>query len=201
MTMKKRVLGLALAAMVAVPATSAYANTITGPDTSPLTQNVKVSGSVKKSDGTAPEGKIEVELPTTLSFTVDQKGGLQGADYSVTNRSSVPVTVAIQSFSDTTPTDGQGITVKPQNEINDQKNRSYVSLRLVGTPVIGGGQTEVDLASLNASSDDDILQVATGQTGVMSLQGIAGTQEDTNGIDASGVTDEFNLVFNIRANK
>ncbi len=41
-----------------------------------LNHNVKVSGSVKNHRGIAPAGKIEVELPTTMSFTVDEDGQL-----------------------------------------------------------------------------------------------------------------------------
>lgn len=196
MTMKKRFLGLALAAMVAVPATTAYADTISGPDTTPLTQNVKVSGTVKKSDGTAPEGKIEVELPTTLSFTVDQKGNVQGADYSVTNRSSKPVIVSVQSFEDTTP--GSGIILKAGSAIQSSTDkRNVVALSLVGAPVIGSPAQTLDLSSV---SGDDILQVAKGSTGVMTLSGIAGKANDSDTtVDSAGVTDDFNLVFNIRA--
>lgn len=198
MTMKKRFLGLALAAMVAVPATTAYANTITGPDTSPLTQNVKVSGTVKKKDGTAPEGKIEVELPTTLSFTVDQKGNVRGADYSVTNNSSKAVIVAVQSFTDTTG--DENITVKKSGEVQPGTDkRSIVALSLVGTPVPGSDNaTTVDLKAITPNTGDDILGVQPGATSTMTLNGIAGTQDDST-VDANGVSDEFNLVFNIRA--
>ncbi len=96
MTMKKRFLGLALAAMVAVPATTAYASnrvTIQGQEGRPLTQEVTVNGTVNTNTGLAPEGKIEVELPTTLSFTVDKNGSVQGANYEVTNKVTVNGTV------------------------------------------------------------------------------------------------------------
>ncbi len=36
-------------------------STLNGPDTKPLTQIVKVTGTVTKKDGSAPDGKIEVE--------------------------------------------------------------------------------------------------------------------------------------------
>lgn len=200
MAMKKKFLGLALATAIALPATTAYADRVNIADTQTHTQNVTVSGSVNKGDGTAAAGRIEVELPTTLSFSVDKNGGVQGANYEVTNYSSVPVTVAVQSFEDTTPTEGDKITVKQESEIDEQKDRSYVSLKLVGTPVLGGGQTEVDLALINQGGDD-ILQVApNGKKGVINLNGIAGTKEAQNGVDKTGASDTFNLVFNVRAN-
>lgn len=200
MTMKKRFLGLALAAMVAVPATNAYAATLNGPDTRPLTQNVTVSGRISKGDGTAAEGRIEVELPTTLSFAVDKKGRVEGANYSVTNNSSKAVIVAVQEFTDTTPDEGEGITVKKANELQvATDNRATVALSLVGAPVPGNSNTTVvDLKSLN-SNGDDILGVAAGATSTMTLTGIAGTAADESKVDRNGATDQFNLVFNIRA--
>ncbi len=126
MTMKKRFLGLALAAMVAVPATTAYAaesETITFDDTKTHTQKVKVSGSVNKGDGTAPAGRIEVVLPTALSFSVDKNGKFHGADYEVTNNSSVPVVVSVQEFRDTTPS--SGIIVKQGSAYNKQIINSF----------------------------------------------------------------------------
>ncbi len=199
MTMKKRFLGLALAAMVAVPATTAYADRISIPDTQKYTQNVKVSGSVNKGDGTAAEGRIEVELPTTLSFSVDKKGNVQGADYEVTNYSSVPVVVAVHSFSDTTP--NAGITIKESGSLTpDTDKRSTVALSLLGTPVIGGGQTSVDLASINEQDGDDILQVdSNGSKGIINLVGIAGKKADPDDVDKNGAQDTFNLVFKVRA--
>lgn len=197
MTMKKRFLSLALAAMVAVPATSAYAATLTGSDTRPLTQSVTVSGSVSNNQGVAPEGKIEVELPTNLAFSVDKNGGLQGANYEVRNNSKKSVTVSVQNFIDTTP--NRAIIVKPENEITEESTRAHVALKLVGTPTLNGSETEVDLSAIN-SGGDDILQVAGGgSTGVINLTGIAGRKADTNGVDTNGVSDTFNLVFNVRA--
>ena len=202
MTMKKRFLGLALAAMVAVPATTAYASnrvTIQGQEGRPLTQEVTVNGTVNTNTGLAPEGKIEVELPTTLSFTVDKNGSVQGANYEVTNNSSKSVIVSVKSFVDTTPTDGQGITVKKSSELQaDNDSRDKVSLALVGAPVPGNtNQTSVDLKALSPSGDD-ILGVESNSTSIMNLIGTAGTQANGT-VDTNGVSDTFKLVFNVRA--
>ena len=90
MAMKKKFLGLALATMVALPATSVYAagdnNIINGVDTQTYTQNVKVSGSVSNKQGIAPAGKIEVELPTSMTFSVDEASNFKGVEYNVQNR-------------------------------------------------------------------------------------------------------------------
>lgn len=201
MTMKKRFLGLALAAMVAVPATTAYADRVSILDTETHTQPVKVTGTVRNKDGGAPAGRIEVELPTALSFSVDQKGAFQGADYEVTNYSSVPVVVSVQSFSDTTPADGNGITVKKSSEFGnpEEAKRSNVVLGLLGTPVIGGGQTGVDLSAISQNGDDILEVAAGGNKGIINLVGMAGKQADEHGVDAKGAQDTFNLVFKVRA--
>ncbi len=202
MTMKKRFLGLALAAMVAVPATTAYASnrvTIQGQEGRPLTQEVTVNGTVNTNTGLAPEGKIEVELPTTLSFTVDKNGSVQGANYEVTNNSSKSVIVSVKQFVDTTPTDGHGITVKKGNELQpDTDTRDKVSLALVGAPVPGNASTtSVDLMSIK-SSGDDILGVESNSTSIMNLIGTAGRAANGT-VDTNGVSDTFKLVFNVRA--
>ncbi len=202
MTMKKRFLGLALAAMVAVPATTAYAAdrvVIQGDGARPLTQSVTVTGTVNTSGGLAPEGKIEVELPTTLSFTVDKSGNVQGANYEVRNNSSKPVIVSVQQFVDTTQGEGNGITVKKANELQPETDsRDKVSLALVGAPVPGNtNTTSVDLMSIKTNGDD-ILGVNSNSTSIMNLVGKAGTQSNGT-VDTNGVSDTFNLVFNIRA--
>lgn len=201
MTMKKRFLGLALAAMVALPATTAYADRVNIADTQTHTQPVQVSGTVNKGDGTAAEGRIEVELPTALSFSVDKKGNLQGANYEVTNHSSVPVIVSVQEFRDTTPNEGEGITVKKANELSDPANekRSTVVLGLLGTPVLGGGQTGIDLSAISKGGNDILEVDSNGNKGIITLVGLAGKQEDLSGVDAKGAQDTFNLVFKVKA--
>ena len=136
MAMKKKFLGLALATMVALPATSVYAagenNIINGVDTQTYTQNVKVSGSVSNKEGIAPAGKIEVELPTSMTFSVDEASNFKGVEYNVQNRSSVGVDVLVSEFR---AGDGN-ITVKPKSELTRDKanlNRSNVYLELVGS--------------------------------------------------------------------
>ena len=98
MAMKKKFLGLALAAAVALPATGVYADTIGGNQNDTFTHNVTVTGTVSNKDGIAPEGKIEVELPTSMTFRVDQDGTFEGSDFKVQNRSSVGIDVFVDEF-------------------------------------------------------------------------------------------------------
>lgn len=206
MAMKKKFLGLALAAAVALPATSVYAagenNIIHGVDTQTYTQNVKVSGSVSNKKGIAPAGKIEVELPTSMTFSVDEASNFRGVDYNVQNRSSVGVDVLVSEFRT-----GEGnITVKPKDELTTRKDtldRSNVYLELVG--YAGGKATSVDLGSLTGNTNNiKVLNVASGSTGLITLKGGAGTQkvedesENPDGVDKDGAKGDFTLVFKIQ---
>ncbi len=64
---------------------SSSKKTITGSDMESFTHNVEVNGTVTKVDGNLPAGKIEVELPTAISFTVDQDGNIPTVNYVVNN--------------------------------------------------------------------------------------------------------------------
>ncbi len=77
---------------------SSASNIVTGNDTHTLIHNVTVNGTVSKSDGSVPSGKIEVEVPTAMAFTVDEKGRFISASYTVRNKSSVPISVSVSSF-------------------------------------------------------------------------------------------------------
>lgn len=206
MAMKKKFLGLALATMVALPATSVYAagehNIINGVDTQTYTQNVKVSGSVSTKQGIAPAGRIEVELPTSMTFSVDEASNFRGVEYNVENRSSVGVDVLVSEFR----TGDGNITVKSKNDLTTQKtslNRSNVYLELVGSA--GGQATSVDLGSLTGNANNQkVLNVAKGSTGLITLTGGAGTAEvkdgsqNPDGVDKDGAKGDFTLVFKIQ---
>ena len=115
MAMKKKFLGLALAAAVALPATGVYADTINIGENESRNHQVTVNGSVLGKDGSVPAGRIEVELPTAMQFTVHEDGQLTGVEYTVNNSGSVPVQVLVSSFQ---KTEGD-ITIKTKQEIAD----------------------------------------------------------------------------------
>ena len=110
MAMKKKFLGLAMAAMVALPA-AAYADTVQWDEGATKDVEVTVSGSVKSNTGIAPQGKLEVELPVSMEFSVDKNGIFKGTSYNVTNRSQNDVIVSVANFSETN-TQG-GINILP----------------------------------------------------------------------------------------
>ena len=208
MAMKKKFLGLALAAAVALPATGVYADTIGGNKNDTLTHNVTVTGTVANKQGIAPEGKIEVELPTAMTFRVDQDGTFQGSDFRVENKSKVGIDVFVDEFRTNA---GGNITVKKKEELEAQKtnlNRSNVYLELSGN--VGGQKQTVDLAKVSELSREDekkILNVSGGNSGLIQLQGGAGTSLDTDagsnqgnpqGIDKDGASGDFTLIYKIK---
>lgn len=210
MAMKKKFLGLALAAAVALPATSVYAaegyQTIQGEDNATLNHPVKVTGEVKTADGSAAAGKIEVELPTTMAFAVDQNSQLRGASYNVSNRSGCDIDVFVSSFSKTKG----DITVKPMTEMDDKSklaalDRSNVALQLTGTAK--GEQKTVDLGKMmTAGTEEKVLNIAKNSSETMTLSGVAGkmkavdpsNSETPTGVDKNGASADFTLVFKIK---
>ncbi len=205
MAMKKKFLGLAMAAMVALPATSVYAwdkngNTLSGNESDIMTQDVTVTGEVKSSEGTVAEGRLEVILPTSMAFSIDQKGNFTDVDYKVTNNSPTAISVGIQQFRKT-KTNG-GIILKNKDESGmDNLKRNNVQMALVGDNS-GGSKRYVDLgdpATQNLTSTQPLIDVESKQTGIIQLLGNAGkdTSSETEEL-RKGMTEKFTVVFEVK---
>ena len=198
MAMKKKFLGLAMAAMVALPA-AAYADTVQWNEGDTKDVEVTVSGSVKSNTGIAPQGKLEVELPVSMDFSVDKNGTFTGTSYNVTNRSQSKVAVSVANFTEQN-TQG-GITILPTSEKAniDEKGRDHVIMAL-----IGDNNKYIDLGAFNKSTDPakELLVVDENNgVGTIQLNGVAGKQAiTTNGnvSDTTGVAETFKLVFQIK---
>lgn len=215
MAMKKKFLGLAMAAMVALPATSVYAAN----DTQSVemgkndTQNVTVpiSGTIRNHQGQAPEGRIEVELPTKMAFTVDQDGNLPSTTYTIQNRSQdVSIDVSVASFSGgSTATAGgsDGIKLHQSGTVTghrEDKYRNEIELKLTNAK---DSSKNIDLGNFKSLNESQRLlaTVASGETNSIVLSGVAGkkTSNDVSGdstVDSKGATEDFNLVFSIKKN-
>ena len=196
MAMKKKFLGLAMAAAVALPAASVYADTVIWDDLNGASKahSVTVKGLVSKTDGTAPNGKLQVELPTTLTFMVDKQGQVAPVDFEVKNTCDQAIAVSVSRF--TEGNDNDGINITTEDQITSQSTRADVSLKLTGD------QTSLDLAEAKTvdKSDTKLLVVNPMQTESLTLTGKAGTQPIANGKDAQGVDESFNLVFKLTKN-
>lgn len=208
MAMKKKFLGLAMAAMVAMPATSVYAfnangDTLTGNDTETMTQNVTVTGEVKSNQGTVAQGRLEVVLPTSLAFSVDQNGNFTNVDYSVTNNSPCAVTVGVQQFSETNTKTDEGIVLKDESTNMSDLPRNNVQMALVGDNNGGtGSRRYVDLGAASTQSltqPKDILDVPSNQTKAIQLLGAAGKNKASDPEKVqNGTTETFTVVFAVK---
>lgn len=205
MAMKKKFLGLALAAAVALPATSAYAAPIIMGENESQNHEVRVDGTVLGKKGEVPSGKISVELPTAMQFTVHEDSTLTAANYTVNNTGSVPVQVSVSSFNKT----NGSITVKKKTELQGSESsldRSNIYLELNGN--VGGETKIIDLGNLSEERDKRILTVGAQTDGVITLTGAAGKQAvvessggNPDGVDKNGASGEFSLIFRIQKDK
>lgn len=202
MAMKKKFLGLAMAAMVALPA-AAYADTFQWDEGATKDVEVTVSGSVKSNTGIAPQGKLEVELPVSMEFSVDKNGTFKGTSYNVTNRSQNDVIVSVANFSETNKQGGINILPTTDKDTIAQKGRENVIMALVGDQ-----DKYVDLGNFNSHKGKELLRVkGNNGVGTIELAGLAGkaaigtesSHNPANGVtDSTGVAEKFNLVFQIK---
>ena len=205
MAMKKRFLGLAMAAMVAMPASSAYAwtangDTLTGNNTDIMTQNVTVTGDIKSSQGTVAQGRLEVILPTTMAFSIDQSGNFTNVNYKVTNNSPEAISVGVQQFRKTKTTGGMTLKNKDTSDM-DNLTRDNVQMALVGDN--NGGTTRyVDLgdsATQNLQTTKPLIDVESKQTGIIQLLGKAGKNTTSEPATLqNGITEQFTIVFEVK---
>lgn len=207
MAMKKKFLGLAMAAMVALPATSVYAwdkngDTLSGNESDVMTQDVTVTGEVKSNQGTVAAGRLEVVLPTSMAFSIDQKGNFTNVDYKVTNNSPTAISVGIQQFRETIA--NGGITLKDENATSDMATlpRNNVQMALVGDNGGSGSKRYVDLgasATQNLTSTQPLIDVESKQTGIIQLLGNAGKDTSSESPELQkGMTEKFTVVFEVK---
>ncbi len=214
MAMKKKFLGLALATMVAMPATSAYAAgsttttqnsqtiTSTNASDSEVSADVDVNGEVLTQANES--GKIQVEIPTAMTFAVKADSKIEGPRYEINNLGADSIDVYVSSF---TESDGN-MTIHTENEISSDStgggtatlNRSHVSLILNGNSK--GVVKKVDLGKvakgqLSSETEKQVATITSKTKQTITLTGTAGTKEDTE-LDKSGTSGNFNLSFKIK---
>lgn len=207
MAMKKKFLGLALAAAVALPATGVYANGTTSngathnliQSASPQDQSVEttipVNGEVLNSDNKS--GKIQVEIPTAMAFAVKSDSKIEGTQYEVRNLGADSIDISVASFTKSTG----NIDIHTETEIsNDRDGATYtrkdVSLILNGS--VKDVKKSVDLGKINQGqmSDNQVATIPANSNQTITLTGTAGTKNDQD-LDKSGTDGSFNLSFRI----
>lgn len=225
MAMKKKFLGLAMAAMVALPATGVYAATVTNTtgvndttqqlemdvtDTGEVT--VPVTGTVENKQGQKPQ-KIEVLLPSKMAFTVDKNGNFLETEYAIENNSdNVDIKLSVGGFKgglSNTDGTGDGIQLISKDVLTTEAKsthfRNQVSLVLTNTDETG--KKEVDLGNYSQLNEGDkaLGTIKAGKSTKVKLTGIAGTKDSTTvgltsgtDVDSKGAQDDFELVFSIK---
>ena len=195
MAMKKKFLGLAMAAAMVIPATTAYAapgyGTVQWNDNEEKNHTVTVTGTVTNNQGQAPNGKLQVELPTAMAFIVDKDNKIEAASYNVKNNSQLKVSLAVDSFSESDETSG----IKVVKDLSGDAKRSEVKLLLTGNT--GKSVVLADMKNVTQPSED-LLTVDPGATGTMILSGTAGKRELEGQDNQNGIEETFNLVFKLK---
>lgn len=194
--MKKKLLSAMMAGMMVfgagVQASATDSQTIHMTSTQKSqSANVIVEGTILNQDGEVPAGKIEVELPTAMAFTVDQAGGVAQTTYDINNRSKEDIKLSVAQFVDANGNDG--IKIVGQNDITPDSKRTDVFLKLVGDET-------VDLSEFVKDTKKDATELATvkAENGKrITLAGQAGTAEPAEAVKQDGLTEQFTLVFKI----
>lgn len=161
---------------------------ISGNEGEILNQEVTINGSINKSDGSAPQGKLEVELPTYMAFSVDQNGVFTSGSYTIKNKSSVGISVSLASFKESNPRGG--INIRSINDSLSGLGRSDMHIALVGD------KNYADLG-VPISTSKELLDIQPLGIGIVQLLGEAGKDKNKE-IDEKGVAENFNLVFSIK---
>lgn len=162
-------------------------NTVSGNTGTPLNANVEFKGTIHNADGKPPEGRIEVELPSYINFTVDKLGNfISPNNLDINNRSNCPIEVTVVQFSEGDIS--SGISVKEQEIDYSKDPRSVVNLNLSGNR----GNIRLHNGSLNTTIAEIPSQTSLGIT----FTGKAGKADEKN-VDDNGVSEDFTLKFRI----
>ena len=170
---------------------------VTGSDLGTYSSELNLEGTVLNANNQAPEGQLNVTLPTTISFVVNTDSDLTTAsqNFEIVNNSSCNIDVKVSQFIDTTPTEGQGITIVDTSGLTG-KDRSYVNLTLLTQGGVSGKQ--VQLLSSGFTSQE-LGTIVAGATTGLTLVGQAGTEAD-QGNTGNGLQDDFTLTFTVSKN-
>ena len=208
--MKKKLLSLVLAgAMVASTSVSAFADdkdiTVGSNGTE---QQVDITGNVANNTNQILPGTITVTVPTSMSFTINKDGQIEGGDINITNKSTEKVEVVAREFVDSTP--DSGIIVKKESDLTgatNGDNKRYVSLTLVGQNSVGLTSNKTKTGLVDLSNGNEIETSANTSLGTILPQGnlrlsLTGTAKDngsgTYEAPTTAISDKFTLTLKIQ---
>ena len=153
--------------------------------------------------GETPDGRFNVTVPTTASFTVKNNSEFIGTSIKITNNGEKPVDVSVANFIDV---DGDyGIKLITDTQVNDNKKRNEVNLFLENTAenkkiYLGNKELYSDLGEDHRISEEEkkkIAKVLAGSTSTINISGKAGTSAE--GIE-DPISNRFTLILKIKKN-
>lgn len=199
MSMKKKFLALALAGAVAMPVVANASNNVQygtagGNATQTHTSDLIVNGTVDRKDGTAAAGRIQVELPTQMSFSVDKAGTFTGpSNFEIRNTGSEAVKVDVIKFIEGDASGGIEIVSESDLSNPSSKTRDKVSI------VLNSSNKKVDLNEAKTNVKTLCDRIPGQGREVISIAGKAGTNisTSTSTIETQGANEEFTVKFQI----
>lgn len=182
----------------------ASSGNITGSDTTEQKYDISITGNVLNDKGEMPSGTLQVVVPTTASFTVDNNGKFIGTDITIRNQGHQNIDVYVYKFIDV---DGsEGINVKSKSEVTDESSRSSVEMSLSGKNSTAYFKTEDKISSnsgvyqnseltIPASSYGiKISSISANSEGKLTLHGKAGKKSNID----TAISNTFTLILKIK---
>ena len=152
--------------------------------------------------GETPDGRFNVTVPTTASFTVKNNSEFIGTSIKITNNGEKPVDVSVANFIDV---DGDyGIKLITDTNVDENKKRNEVNLFLENTAenkkiYLGNKELYSDLGTEAITQEEKkkIAKVLAGSTSTINISGKAGTSAE--GIE-DPISNRFTLILKIKKN-
>lgn len=173
------------------------------------TYNVTITGSIDNNKGESPLGTIQLTVPTSMAFIIDNKGNFKSSSITIKNNGIDKVDVYAYKFIDN---DGErNINIRAMTEFSDNLNetsRNNLALYIYGnsefayfkTESIGSGKSGVykDKALQISGDTDDGVKISTVSAGLsdeLKLVGISGKKEiETD----TAISNTFTLILKVK---
>lgn len=164
---------------------------------------IPTKGKMNEDAGETPDGRFNVTVPTTASFTVKNNSEFIGTSIKITNNGEKPVDVSVANFIDV---DGDyGIKLITDTEVDATKKRNEVNLFLENTAenkkiYLGNKKLYSELGEEHLISEEEkkkIAKVLAGNTSTINISGKAGTSAE--GIE-DPISNSFTLILKIKKN-
>ena len=173
------------------------------------TYNVTITGSIDNNKGESPSGTLQLTVPTSMAFIIDNKGNFKSSSITIKNNGIDKVDVYAYKFIDN---DGErNINIRAMTEFSDnlsETSRNNLALYIYGnsefaylkTESIGSGKSGVykDKALQISGDTDDGVKISTVGAGLsdeLKLVGISGKRDiETD----TAIKNDFVLILKVK---